>query len=313
MRKNFLQLVAGMLAVTTAFAFSGCAKKFDANKQITVIARESSSGTREAFETVVSDGKTTLLHKNAEGKKVSATKPDAELGKTQFVITQVETDMQAIGYISLGSMSDTVKKVKVNGVEATDENVLNGTYKIQRPFVIMTKKGLAQTELAADFSAFLKSDRMKSICKTEGVVFLEDGNKRANAGETPIAVGTFTPKQSVPEGKITLRGSTSMELVITAAAKEYAKLYNADAGKIFDIQLEGSSVGRNAVLNDEEGSVIGLSSAAVVNDKIDSFNICLDAVAVIVNKKNDIVTDLTLEDLYKIYTKKITKFSELKK
>ena len=102
-----------------------------------------------------------------------------------------------------------------------------------------------------------------------------------------------------------------MEKLINAAAKAYASLYGVNASDVFDIQLEGSSVGRKAVESDNTGNVIGLSSAAVDKDGIDSFNICLDAVAVIVNKNNTSVEDLTLAELYKIYTGEITKFSQL--
>lgn len=105
-----------------------------------------------------------------------------------------------------------------------------------------------------------------------------------------------------------------MEYFITYAAAGYAEEYNvSDPLTIFDIELQGSSVGVSAVENDTAGSTIGLSSAAVVNDKITSFNVCLDAVAVIVNNANDIVEDLTLNELYQIYTGNITKFSDLEK
>ena len=90
-------------------------------------------------------------------------------------------------------------------------------------------------------------------------------------------------------------------------------MYGVKPEDVFDIQLEGSSVGRKAAENDTVGNVIGLSSAAVKQDNIDSFNVCLDAVAVIVNKENTAVSDLTLEQLYAIFSGKTTKFSELSK
>ena len=103
-----------------------------------------------------------------------------------------------------------------------------------------------------------------------------------------------------------------MEKFINAAAKGYADLYGVNAADIFDIQLEGSSVGRKAVESDTVGNTIGLSSAGVKQDNIDSFNVCLDAVAVIVNVKNDTVSDLPLHGLYDIFSGKITKFDEVK-
>ena len=125
---------------------------------------------------------------------------------------------------------------------------------------------------------------------------------------------TYEKQATLPDGdKIVIRGSTSMEKFINAAAKGYADLYGAKAEDIFDIQLEGSSVGRKAVEDDTKGNVIGLSSASVKQDDIDSFNVCLDAVVVIVNKENADVTDLTLGQLYDIFSGKITRFSELRK
>ncbi|MDY4622280.1 MAG: substrate-binding domain-containing protein, partial [Eubacteriales bacterium] len=106
-------------------------------------------------------------------------------------------------------------------------------------------------------------------------------------------------------------GSTSMEKFINAAAKAYAELYGVGAEEIFDIQLEGSSVGRKAVEDDTNGNVIGLSSASVNQSDITSFNVCLDAVVVIVHKDNTAISNLTLKNLYDIFSGRITKFSEI--
>lgn len=103
-----------------------------------------------------------------------------------------------------------------------------------------------------------------------------------------------------------------MEKFINSAAKGYADMYGVSASDIFDIELEGSSVGRKAVEGDTTGNIIGLSSANVNQSNIECFNVCLDAVAVIVNKNNTTVNDLTLIQLYQIYTGEIKKFSEIK-
>lgn len=103
-----------------------------------------------------------------------------------------------------------------------------------------------------------------------------------------------------------------MKEVITETAASYAKLYNVNAEDVFDIELEGSSKGTKAVKEDTKGNVIGLSSAAVKDEKVKSFNICYDAVAVIVSKKNTLIENLTLKQLFEIYTAKITKFTEIK-
>lgn len=263
---------------------------------------------------MVTDGNGNFLNmKDANGKTVYSTTSKATLlDGTGAVLSSVASDENAIGYISLGSVDDTVKVVKVNGVIPSKATVLDGTYSIQRPFVVMTNKAVTLTPLAEDFLKFLKSSEMQAVCDADGVIFLTDEAKRANEGETPIAVGTFEKLATIPSGKIVLRGSTSMEKVIDGAVKAYAAIYGVEPGNIVDKQLQGSSVGKSEAKKDTVGNVIGLSSAAVKDEKLNSFNLCLDAVAVIVNNKNDKVDNLTIKNLYDIYTGKIVKFSEIK-
>lgn len=298
-------LLAGLMVLAAA----SCGKK---EKNITVVIREQGSGTREAFDTVVTDGKQ-YLEEKVDGKKVYRSSKNAVTQtKTGLVLSAVAADPNAIGYISLGSVNDTVNTVRVGGVAASEKTVLDGSYAIQRPFVVMTKKGQTLTARTADFLRYLKSAAAESAAKDAGCIWLSDPAKRANAGAAPIPVETYEKLASVPAGeKIVIRGSTSMEKVITGAAKNYAALYGVNAEDLFDIELEGSSVGRKAAESDTDGNVIGLSSAAVAQDDIDSFNLCLDAVAVIVNKSNTIVTDLTLAQLYAIFSGSVTKFSAL--
>ena len=284
-------------------------------KDITVVARDQGSGTREAFDRVVTDGNGSYLEmKNAAGKTVYQTTAKADLQKeTGNVISKVESDKNAIGYISLGSVNDTVKVVKVNGVTPSAATVLDGTYAIQRPFVVMTSSVTALNDVTADFLLYLKSEASKTHADKAGCIYLADPAQRANAGETPIAVETYEVKSALPAGgKITVNGSTSMEKFIKAAMSGYAALYGKTADELFTLDLQGSSVGKTAVKGDKNGNVIGLSSAAVKEEGINSFNVALDAVAVIVNNDNTTITDLTLAQLYDIYVGKITKFSEIK-
>lgn len=307
MKGKFTKIIATALAALGLFAFASCATSGE--KNITIVARDASSGTREAFDTVVTaDGKTYLQGKDPSGNKYFNTSKKAILlEKTSGVITTVAGDKNAIGYISLGSVNDTVKVANVEGVSPSKETVLNGTYKIQRPFVLMTKKNKPAHALADDFMAFLKSENAKQACDDSGVIYLADEAKRGTA------VVTFAKQETLPAGdKIVIRGSTSMEAVILAECAAYAKLYNVKAESIFDVQLEGSSKGKAAAKDDSVGNVIGLSSAAVKDEALDSWNICLDAVAVILNKDNTI-GNFTLAQLYKIYTGEITKFSEISK
>jgi phosphate transport system substrate-binding protein len=312
MKKIITLVLTGIIVIASAVVFASCA---NTEKNITVVVREQGSGTREAFDKVVTDGEHYLEEKGADGKKVyNTTQTAIQQTKTGTVLSSVASDKNAIGYISLGSVDSSVSVVKVNGVTPTEATVLSGDYKIQRPFVIMTKAGQTLTDRTADFMDYLKSAASKEHSEAAGCIFLEDASKRANAAATPIEVVEYEKQSTLPAGdKIVIRGSTSMEKFINSAAKGYADLYGAKAEEIFDIQLEGSSVGRKTAEDDTKGNVIGLSSSSVSQDNIDSFNVCLDAVAVVVNKENTQISDLTLAELYDIFSGKVTKFSELQK
>ena len=310
MRKTILSLIATILTLSCVFSLAACG---NTEKNITVVVREQGSGTREAFDKVVTDGVHFLEEKDTDGKKVyNTTNTAVQQTKTGTVLSTVASDKNAIGYISLGSLNDSVNVVSVDGVVPSEATVLDGTYKIQRPFVVMTNANVTLNPITADFMNYLKSADTKAHAEAAGCIFLEDSEKRANEGSTPIEVLTYTNQTSLPEGgKIVVRGSTSMEKFINAAAKAYAELYGVGAEEIFDIQLEGSSVGRKAVEDDTKGNVIGLSSASVDQEDIISFNACLDAVIVIVHKDNVDVSNLTLKNLYDIFSGKVTKFSEI--
>jgi phosphate transport system substrate-binding protein len=309
-RKTITSLLAILLTFSCMLGLAACGST---EKNITVVVREQGSGTREAFDKVVTDGEHFLEEKDADGKKVYNTTDTAtQQTKTGTVLSSVASDKNAIGYISLGSLDESVNVVSVDGVVPSEETVLDGTYKIQRPFVVMTNANVQLTPITEDFMDYLKSDYTEEHAKAAGCIFLEDAKKRANEGSAAIEVTSYTKQASLPSGgKIIIRGSTSMEKFINAAAKAYADLYNTAAEEIFDIQLEGSSVGRKAVEDDTNGNVIGLSSASVDQAGITSFNACLDAVVVIVHKDNTDISNLSLKNLYDIFSGKITKFSEI--
>ncbi len=290
---------------------NGCGR---VEKNISVIVREQGSGTREAFDSTVTDGTHFLEERSPQGKKIyNTTKKAIQQTKTGTVIYSVASDKNAIGYISLSSLGKDVNVVKINGVMPSEESILSGDYKIRRPYVVMTSNSQPLSERAEDFMKYLKSDLCKEHVRSAGCIFITDPQKRANEGKEEIAVSAFVKLSALPDGKkMVIRGSTSLEKFINSAAKGYAELYGVKAQDIFDIQLEGSSVGRKAVEKDSSGNIIGLSSAYVDQDSIDSFNVCLDAIVVIVNKENKDVSDLTLAQLYGIFSGKITKFKELK-
>lgn len=309
MKKVLTMLLSCILLLCGAVGLTACGGE----KNITVVAREQGSGTREAFDKVVTDGNGNFLEMKVDGNKVYKTTSNADIQKeTGNVMSKVASDKNAIGYISLGSVNSTIKVVKVNGVAPSAETVLDGSYAIQRPFVIMTSSKVTLTDMAADFLLYLKSDLVEEHASEAGCIYLADETMRANEGETAIPVVEYEVKNSLPGGgKVVVNGSTSMEKFIKKAMSGYAALYGRKADDLFTLDLQGSSVGKKAVQDDKNGNVIGLSSASVKEDGINSFNVCLDAVAVIVNNANEKINDLTIAQLYDIFSGKVTKFSEI--
>lgn len=310
MRKTLSALLTGIFAFCI-ISFPSCIYKGE--KYITVIAREKGSGTREAFDKTVCDGKGNFLEMKVDGKKIYKTSLTAlELTKSSFVTSTVAKDENAIGYVSYASVSKDVKTVSVDGVLPSEETVLSGAYPIQRPYVILTSEKVSLTPRTQDFMRYLCSDEMQTHAQKADCIFLADEQKRAGENRPPIPVSAYERLDNFPNGdKIVVRGSTSVEKLINAAAKGYADGYDVKATDVFDIQLEGSSVGRKAVEEDRKGNVIGLSSASIDVDGVRSFNVCLDAVAVIVHPKNALAKDLTLAQLYDVFSGKTIRFSQL--
>lgn len=272
-------------------AFTACDK--NAEKSINVIGRDSASGTREAFESLI---------KNSDGTKLEGkmTQKAEELEATSAVIAKVQSNKTAIGYISLGSLDDSVKAVKVNGVAPTVENVQNGRYVLYRPFVIITNKTLTEgdnlTAATKDFLNYLKSDKASKIVADNGFVPNTDNNQ------------TFSSDKSA--GTVIIRGSTSVEKVMTILMDGYKKL---NPNVTFDINCQGSGAGRTAAKDDTAGNVIGMSSSAIKAEDAGyfaQFDLAQDAVVVIVNKANAI-DNLTIQNLNDIYTGAVTRFSEI--
>lgn len=311
MKRNLqnLKILALVLALLLLPPLPSCAP---VRKQITVVIREAGSGTREGFDLTVTNGTHFLQERDENGKKLYRSARDAVVQtKSGAVLSSVAYDRNAIGYLSVSSVSDLVKPVKVDGVLPTDEAVASRAYPITRPYVIMTTRARSLSPLAADFLRFLKSDRMPALVSDADCVFLSDPTARANPSSPPIPILDYQPLDSLPSGKLLIRGSTSPERLISSAARAYAALYGVDASEIFDLQLEGSSIGRKSVENDLTGNVIGLSSVAVDAENIESFNLCLDAIAVIVHPENHAVSSLSLSQLYGIFSGEIRHFDEL--
>ncbi|MDD4296543.1 MAG: substrate-binding domain-containing protein, partial [Ruminiclostridium sp.] len=189
---------------------------------IVVVSREDGSGTRGAFIELFG-----IEEKNAEGKKVDHTTDEAILvNSTSIVMTTVAGNKDAIGYISLGSLNDTVKALKVDGVEATVENIKSSDYKVFRPFNIATKKDVS--ELTKDFISFILSSDGQKVVEASGYI---------SATEEEPYSGTK------PAGKIVVAGSSSVTPVMEKLKEAYQKI-NTNAE--IEIQMSDSTTGMNS-------------------------------------------------------------------
>jgi len=297
------------LLLTGLLIFCAC---HPPKKEITVVIREPGSGTREAFDRTVSDGTHFLEERSENGKKIDRNSVYAIVQtKGGTVLSTVAADRYAIGYVSPSALNESVKCISVGGVLPTEENVLNGAYPLRRPFVIVVNQNRPLTASASDFLRYLQSDRMIEHTRTSNCVFSSDPMARSAKGQDPIPVRDFTPLPSFPsDEKILLRGSTSLEKLILSAARDYAALYGVDPSKLFDIQLEGSSVGVKAASEDRTGNVIGLSSAEVTLSHLSRFTVAYDALAVIVHPQNPI-NNLSVSELYAVFSGSVQYFDEL--
>ena len=266
---------------------SAAMAEFDAGKLIDVISREDGSGTRGAFVEL------TGVEQKIDGKKVDMTTEDAQItNNTAVMMTTVAGDPYAIGYISLGSLNDSVKAVKVAGVEATAENVKSGAYAVARPFNIAWKEE-ALSDAGKDFIAYIVSSEGQAIVNANGYV----GSSDAAAYEAAAV-----------SGKVVVAGSSSVSPVMEKLAEAYMAV-NGDV--VIEIQTSDSTTGMTSAM--EGGCEIGMASrelkeaeAAVLSSRA----IAMDGIAVIVNNENPL-EELSLEQICAIYTGETTAWNEL--
>lgn len=296
--KNLKKFVAvAMSVMCIAGAAVGCGSK-DASssadggstsKEISVISREDGSGTRGAFIELFK-----IEEKDASGKKVDNTTEDAiTTNSTSVMMTTVAGNDAAIGYASLGSLNSTVKALKVDGAEATAENVKSGKYKISRPFNIATK-GQA-SEVAQDFINYIMSADGQKIVEANGCI--SEGNK-----------GTFTSTKA--SGKIVVGGSSSVSPVMEKLIESYKKVNSAAE---IELQESDSTSGMTGAIDGKFD--IGMASRELKDSEksagLTSQVIALDGVAVIVNTKNTL-TNITSEQVKSIFTGETTDWADVK-
>ena len=282
--KKILIAITSVALIATSFA--GCEKKN--NSSITVVSREEGSGTRGAFVELLK-----IEEKDASGNKVDYTTKEAVIANgTDVVMTQVAGDQNAIGYISLGSLNDTIKALKVDGVEATSENVKSGSYKVARPFNIATKGDVS--EVAADFISFIMSKEGQEVV-SKSYISVDDN--------APAYSGTK------PSGKVVVSGSSSVTPVMEKLAEAYKGINpNAD----IEVQMTDSTAGMTAAM---DGTCdIGMASRELKDSEkaeLKDTAIALDGIAIVVNKSNSL-SDISADSIKAIYKGETTKWADVK-
>lgn len=255
---------------------------------ITVISREEGSGTRGAFVELFG-----IEEKDADGNKVDHTTEEANVtNNTAGMITSVSGDKQSIGYVSLGSLNNKVKAMKIDGNEATVDNVKSGAYAVSRPFNIVTKDNM--NDVAKDFVNFILS--------TDGQKIVEDNHY------IPLDNATsFTSTK--PSGKITVGGSSSVSPVMEKLIEAYKKV---NSGATIELQTTDSTTG---VTSTVEGTYqIGMASRDLKDEEVaqgvKSTKIAIDGIAVIVNNENSI-DNLSKDQVKSIFTGEATDWSTI--
>lgn len=283
---KMLMLLAfvGVGVVLTACSKSNSSE----SKQISVVSREEGSGTRGAFIDLFG-----LEEKNSSGDTVDLTTANAIVtNSTSVTLTTVAGDDLAIGYASLGSLNDSVKVLKIDGTKASVETIKDGSYKISRPFNIVTKEDISKA--AKDFINFILSSDGQAIVEENGYIPLDN-------------VDTY--QASVTSGKVVISGSSSVTPVMEKLKEAYTKV---NSGVTIEIQQSDSSTGITDTIDGT--SDIGMASRELENSEIaqgvNSTVIAMDGIAVIVNKNNTI-DNLTSEQVKSIFSGEITTWKEL--
>ncbi|MDO4678971.1 MAG: substrate-binding domain-containing protein [Eubacteriales bacterium] len=273
--------VIGATAITTVVSA--------ASGEISVVSREDGSGTRGAFVELFG------IEEKIDGEKVDMTTEEASVtNSTSVMMTTVAGDENAIGYISLGSLNDTVKALKIDGVEASVENVADDSYKVSRPFNIITGEEVSAE--AQDFINFILSADGQQIVEDNGYIKVDDA---APAYES-----------TNPSGKVVLSGSSSVTPVMEKLSEAYQEV-NKDM--TIEVQQSDSTTG---ITSAKDGICdIGMASRDLKDEEKEGLTatvIAKDGIAVIVNNTNE-MEDMTSEQVKSIFTGETTEWEELSK
>lgn len=278
--------VAG-LALLAGNSWAWGKKNAKMKDAITVISREAGSGTRGAFIELFG-----VEAKNAQGKKVDMTTDSADItNSTEVVITSVSGNTASIGYISLGSLNDSVKALEIDGAKASVANIKNGSYKVSRPFNIVTKDALSPA--AEEFKRFILSADGQAIVEKKGYI---------SVSKNPAYLA------NVKSGKVTVAGSSSVFPVMEKLAEAFKE---KNPGIVVEVSQSDSTTGVNSAI--QGVCDIGMASRELKSGEtgVNADVIAIDGIAVIVNKVNP-ADGLSKEQVRKIFTGETTKWSELK-
>lgn len=269
---------------------SDATSDWDETSDVTIVSREDGSGTRGAFIELFG-----IEEKQDDGTKVDMTTTDAQItNNTSVMLTTVADNEYAIGYVSLGSLNDSVKALKIDGAEATAENIENGSYKVSRPFNIAVKKDL-NNEVAKDFMSFIMSTEGQKVVADEKYIAVADVKDYAG---------------TKPSGSCVVGGSSSVSPLMEKLIEAY-KAVNPNAS--IELQTSDSTTGMTSTI---EGSYdIGMASRELKDEEaaeLEPTVIATDGIAVIVNNANPL-DELSVDQVKDIYVGNVSTWDEITK
>ena len=269
---------------------SDATSDWDETSDVTIVSREDGSGTRGAFIELFG-----IEEKQDDGTKVDMTTTDAQItNNTSVMLTTVADNEYAIGYVSLGSLNDSVKALKIDGAEATAENIENGSYKVSRPFNIAVKKDL-NNKVAKDFMSFIMSTEGQKVVADEKYIAVADVKDYAG---------------TKPSGSCVVGGSSSVSPVMEKLIEAY-KAVNPNAS--IELQTSDSTTGMTSTI---EGSYdIGMASRELKEEEaaeLEPTVIATDGIAVVVNNANPL-DELSADQVKDIYVGNVSTWDEITK
>ena len=269
---------------------SDATSDWDETSDVTIVSREDGSGTRGAFIELFG-----IEEKQDDGTKVDMTTTDAQItNNTSVMLTTVADNEYAIGYVSLGSLNDSVKALKIDGAEATAENIENGSYKVSRPFNIAVKKDL-NNKVAKDFMSFIMSTEGQKVVADEKYIAVADVKDYAG---------------TKPSGSCVVGGSSSVSPLMEKLIEAY-KAVNPNAS--IELQTSDSTTGMTSTI---EGSYdIGMASRELKEEEaaeLEPTAIATDGIAVVVNNANPL-DELSADQVKDIYVGNVSTWDEITK